>query len=117
MVVGHQDGYRSRPTAAGQALAQRVEAGCPIEGFINALQRQRQPRLSRPFGSQRDQSFDRCRMSGAGGNHVIGFRWEGDQPSLRQCLDGSMDDVAGVIGATEVNNRGSDGRHGQEPKA
>ena len=112
MVVVHDDGHRAGPAPPRQPLSQRTQAGRPIERFVGAFERQRQPWLPRPFSRQAAEPL-RCRLvAGAGGDHIVGFRREGDRPAFSQCLHRAMHDIAGVVGAAQINDHG---RHGQGP--
>ena len=110
MIVFHDDGHRSGPAPPRQPLAQRAQAGRPIKSFVGTFQRQRQPRLPGPLRRQAAELLRSRLVPGAGGDHVVGFRREGYRPALCQRLYRTMHDIAGIIGAAQINDHG---RHGQ----
>ena len=109
MVVGEDHGHRSGPAAAGEAAADRRDPGCPVKRFVAALEGQREPRFARMGGCQVKKRPDGRRHSGARGHDVVGLRWEGHCPSFGQGLHGPVDHVAGVLGATQIDDHR---RHG-----
>ena len=103
MLVVDDERHRPRPAAARKPAGERRHVGHEIGRFLGALDRQRE-RLAGRAALHLQQPLDGVGPAGAGGEAVNGFGRQRDQLPFGQCLNGTMNDVAGILGVTNIDD-------------
>ena len=103
MLVVDDQRHRPRPAAAGQPAGERRHVGHEIGRFLGALDRQRE-RLAARAALHLAAIVRRHRPAGTGRQAVNGFGRQRDQLPFGQCLNSTMNNVAGILGVTNIDN-------------
>ena len=93
------------PAAAGQAPAQRAQVGNVVQHVVGAADRQRQGLAGRSALVSMTPGDGRF-AQGAGGQTVNRFGGQGHQLAFGQGLNRSMDHVARIFGAADIDHKG-----------
>jgi hypothetical protein len=103
MAITSHNRDRSWPTSPGQALSQRTQVRNVVQYVIGTANGQSQG-FARRAGLGFHDAGDSGLAQRAGRQPIDRLRWKRDELSFRQGLNGTMDDIARVVRAPNIDN-------------